>query len=486
MKRIYSILLAVLIITGCYKDKGNYDYRDIYAIEIDGIDESKKYDLWFGEPFVMPEPLIRFTDSTQAHDELSYEWRLDTFVISTEKCLNVTFGMEPQGWSDIFGAFIVKDERTGISYSKRFRVTLLSNFMNGWMWMTEHEGRAELNMQASSMKFFRNVYTTVNNAELGQKAFGVSEHFDAGLNYNGVLVLAGGTGSQGPVELDWSNLRKEVWTAEEFVGGKLPDDLKEIKGACFIKNYSCLVSGNGKLYVRYSPQGYLYQDRYPDFPYYGDYRLSGVTGYSLPPAYNVALFYEEKEGCYLFLQNGELKRLDEVEDTGRKFKLADPDRELLYLAAISQRQEKSIFYAVLHDKSDGRYYTQVFEFGIISGTPSLTTLSEKVFPAVVDERTRFAVGYSTKNVYYTEGAKIFRYNYELDDIPDQVADFKSGMITALALDSYGEQFGVCVQNGATHDFYWTTTDGVELKHTEKIPGVVKNLIYKSGGAWRYE
>ena len=148
MNKIYILLLALLVMAGCYKDKGNYDYKTMYAIEIDGIDESKKYELWFGEPFTMPEPIIRFTDSTQAHDDLSYQWKLDTFVVSTEKCLNVTFGIEPQGWNDIFGAFIVKDERTGISYSQRFRVTLLSNFTNGWMWMTENQGKAELKMLA--------------------------------------------------------------------------------------------------------------------------------------------------------------------------------------------------------------------------------------------------------------------------------------------------------------------------------------------------
>ena len=188
MNKIYILLLALLVMAGCYKDKGNYDYKTMYAIEIDGIDENKKYELWFGEPFTMPEPIIRFTDSTQAHDDLSYQWKLDTFVVSTEKCLNVTFGIEPQGWNDIFGAFIVKDERTGISYSQRFRVTLLSNFTNGWMWMTENQGKAELNMLASSKKFFQNVYTAVNNRELGPKAYGVVEHFDAGLKKRNLIV----------------------------------------------------------------------------------------------------------------------------------------------------------------------------------------------------------------------------------------------------------------------------------------------------------
>ena len=58
MNKIYILLLALLVMAGCYKDKGNYDYKTMYAIEIDGIDENKKYELWFGEPFTMPEPIV--------------------------------------------------------------------------------------------------------------------------------------------------------------------------------------------------------------------------------------------------------------------------------------------------------------------------------------------------------------------------------------------------------------------------------------------
>ena len=42
MNKIYILLLALLVMAGCYKDKGNYDYKTMYAIEIDGIDENKK------------------------------------------------------------------------------------------------------------------------------------------------------------------------------------------------------------------------------------------------------------------------------------------------------------------------------------------------------------------------------------------------------------------------------------------------------------
>ena len=36
MNKIYILLLALLVMAGCYKDKGNYDYKTMYAIEIDG------------------------------------------------------------------------------------------------------------------------------------------------------------------------------------------------------------------------------------------------------------------------------------------------------------------------------------------------------------------------------------------------------------------------------------------------------------------
>ena len=60
------LLLLVTIFFACSEDKGNYDYKTMYAIEIDGIDESKKYELWFGEPFTMPEPIITIPPSSPA------------------------------------------------------------------------------------------------------------------------------------------------------------------------------------------------------------------------------------------------------------------------------------------------------------------------------------------------------------------------------------------------------------------------------------
>lgn len=130
MKNLYIILLAVLFLSGCYKDKGNYDYHPVGEIIISGIDAEKYYYVYLGEPFTMPEPELSFTDSTYAHDDLTYQWRIDNKVISTEKILYAEVALEP-GASYYPADFTVKDERTGISYVQKFRVMVSSNFAQG-------------------------------------------------------------------------------------------------------------------------------------------------------------------------------------------------------------------------------------------------------------------------------------------------------------------------------------------------------------------
>ena len=42
MNKIYILLLALLVMAGCYKDKGNYDYTEIEdaIVEIPGVKEN--------------------------------------------------------------------------------------------------------------------------------------------------------------------------------------------------------------------------------------------------------------------------------------------------------------------------------------------------------------------------------------------------------------------------------------------------------------
>lgn len=483
MRNIYIALLAVLLLSGCYEDKGNYDYKKLSEIVIKGIDDQEYYYLYLGEPFKMPEPEISFTDSTQAHNDLSYQWRLNNKVVSTEKILNVDVALEPQ-FSYYAGDFTVKDERTGISYVQKFRVMVSSNFAQGWMWLAEKEGRAELNMMTATRKFYENVFTTVNEAELGQKGYQLVEHFSqVGSNwYSGLLTVAGANS----IELDFSSLRKEAWVYQEFTGGKLPEGLNPV-ASVFTKNYSCMVGDNGKVYIRHSPGGFLYEGRYPSMPFYTTFKISPKVASAYPPAYNVALFFDELSSSYIYLDNnGALQRLDQVNDEGGAFAVGDMNKDLIFISAVSQRSSNSVFYAVVQDRATKKYYAQQFELGIASKTVYLKTISEKEFPDVVDQNTRFAIGYKMTDVWYSKGSALYKYNRELNDTPVLYKDFVIGNIQSVTFNQYGDEYGIIVQNGSKYDFYWETTDGSQMAAKTGLSGHVKHLIYKVGYAFYYE
>lgn len=474
--KLYWIVLIVLIGTGCYKDKGNYDYVSVNEIEISGIDERQPYYLWLGENFTMPVPEIVFKDSTKAHSDLSYRWRLNKEVISTEKVLDVLVKLKPntfQGWGD----FTVKDERTGISYLKKFRVSIMAPFDMGWVWLTENEGHTELNMYPFSGKnALQNVYANINGMNLPLETWGLTEHFSqtgSGWQY-GFLVVG-----ENAVEINKSDLTNEAWVKEEFVGGRCPADLK-IATCGFIKNYSCIVTQDGQLYVRYAPGGYLYEGRYPSVPCRGDYKLLPLSVNNMPPAYNILIFYDELQERYMYLYKGELRGFDRLEDAGAQFRVTGMGKAPVFMKSVAQQENTSTFYAILKDKA-GRYYEQIFEFTLAGDQAALKTVSENPFPMALTENTCFTIQYKQKNLYIGQGKQL--YNYEIGSgNPPQVydLDFGEGDIVALEKFFWTGDLGVMVQKSDKHDFYWLTEEHTVNKTVTDIPGKVKTLVFKVG------
>ena len=81
--KILFVVMFLLIITSCYEDKGNYDYREMNDIEISVETESSSYAL--GDK-VTSKPKLVFTLGKESSD-LSYEWTFDGHVIADTRDL---------------------------------------------------------------------------------------------------------------------------------------------------------------------------------------------------------------------------------------------------------------------------------------------------------------------------------------------------------------------------------------------------------------
>ena len=53
MKKIgmFFITVIVVLVTGCYEDKGNYDYKEMPKVSVDGLESS--YNVYVGDLFVV-------------------------------------------------------------------------------------------------------------------------------------------------------------------------------------------------------------------------------------------------------------------------------------------------------------------------------------------------------------------------------------------------------------------------------------------------
>lgn len=141
IKYILCTLIVLITAIGCYKDKGNYDLREINKISFvkNGSDsiQINQFDM------LMVEPSI---DQTMSHseDNLDHKWTVYLHdepmsgVIHEElaqtKNLNVQFGLRPDRYTLLY---TVTDRNTGVSEFKKYFLQVGSKLSEGWLMISE-------------------------------------------------------------------------------------------------------------------------------------------------------------------------------------------------------------------------------------------------------------------------------------------------------------------------------------------------------------
>lgn len=128
-------LLFGLLVTACSEDKGNYNYTPINELTISGI-KSQTYICPFGSKLEIPVTLSRNLSQTESN--LSYRWEIDGKEVSTEKNLSTEI---PAGisYGDKVCRYTVTDKTNGMSWSQKFKVSIVSEFSWGYYFLTEKE-----------------------------------------------------------------------------------------------------------------------------------------------------------------------------------------------------------------------------------------------------------------------------------------------------------------------------------------------------------
>lgn len=188
---IAMLSLFATILSGCYEDKGNYDYSPVNELEITLPDvveamahsENIKFSPSIvskisGEEISADDPNYEFLCRifySKIVDGISQPW----YDINPEKKKDIDFYVDaPAGSYELW--YTVKDKTTGVEYHAKSRITLISELYEGWMVLA--------NNGAENIMRLDMIYTDSKGRELvakgitGDKVTGLTEGFQVFLS----------------------------------------------------------------------------------------------------------------------------------------------------------------------------------------------------------------------------------------------------------------------------------------------------------------
>jgi hypothetical protein len=143
--RFVAIISLTLLLSACFKDKGNYEYNPINEIDIEGISED--YSVALGDKLTIIPDLSFTLDGSNDTANYTYEWfalRKDGVLpgdvrkdIALTRNLDVIITIPPGPYRAYYR---VTDKNSGIQWQKTFNLTVVSSIYEGWMLMNDVDG----------------------------------------------------------------------------------------------------------------------------------------------------------------------------------------------------------------------------------------------------------------------------------------------------------------------------------------------------------
>jgi hypothetical protein len=167
MKRLIYILAAVALLTGCYKDKGNYDYKEINDIVATFTADTFRVNRLDTLNIV---PRLSGPDTNR----LVFEWRVvgvpdpakplgigEIVTISRDRQIHEQITL-PAGTYYYPFDFVAIDTVTGVKYFKHLYLQITTELQTGWMLLEQKRTEADISFITPGGKVINNVYSAGN------------------------------------------------------------------------------------------------------------------------------------------------------------------------------------------------------------------------------------------------------------------------------------------------------------------------------------
>lgn len=245
------ICFVTLLCSGCYEDKGNYDYKNLAKIEVEkflkadgtSITVNSSMNVTIGE-MVSIQPVFAIVNE-RPNMKFNYTWTFKNKVIGTDEVLN---------WeSDILGSGVVlfdmEDIDNGTHFITAFYLTVGEPYQaEGFLILSEKDGIPRLSLlkgiyydDKSDYELLFGLFQKENGQPLPDDVFKLHEHFCKSSYGSQIMAVC---------ESDLVDINaytfKEVMRAKTIFSSEVP----QIKDVMFMQWLDLVIDKDGYLYQR--------------------------------------------------------------------------------------------------------------------------------------------------------------------------------------------------------------------------------------------
>ena len=275
--RIHTLFTAVVLlfmVTACYEDKGNYDYKEMNDIEItvEMPDENTSFAL--GD-LVVCTPQLVFALGKE-NTNLGYEWSFAGKVISHTR--NLEWVADTIASNKML-QLAVLDQNTGVTYFGDTDISITSRYAtDGWVVLSEKNGNSSLSFirhrsgLSAPTEVAKDVYQMINGRPMGTGPVSVYPHWTTrwGGEENVSWVWVAQKGGESALEVSGSSYQQQTTLAPIFLKQTYPEGF--VPAAVMdLQILSLAIGEDGTIYTRVKDSNLLFNTgRFIDRPLTSD------------------------------------------------------------------------------------------------------------------------------------------------------------------------------------------------------------------------
>lgn len=384
---LYLLFASGVVISGCFKDKGNYDYSDINKITINS--DSSTINV------LLPDRLKIKIAISQTHpgpEGLGYKWVLfpNTQAPLTRRTLDTTANLDALITEDP-GSYLldlfVMDKKTGVEFQKRFSVNVITALGEGWVVLEEKGNGCDLGIITPVDVIFRDVYSKGNNGALLPPGSFRLPLIKTNRNIQSMYVLS-------PANAAWlnpANLLKISEFSSLFFQAPNPPQPQEY----FMNGDEEVMLNNGKPHCRNLVQSGVNK---LSLPQPGNYYMAPYEMYSIPTSY----MWYDTIGQRFYKQNPtNFTLLPFPSDPADPFDMNNIGKRILH----AEDNTGGNYFAFFKNNNDDSLFA--YKFSIVGARPPVAVYAGLNAPGMLTAK-KFLLSKSLPYLYYASGNSIYK------------------------------------------------------------------------------